>query len=230
MQILRRRKMNKNKLLVITFCLAVLSVIGAPTSMFADDWNQATKLTFSEPVEVPGVVLPAGTYWFQLADNDSERNIVQIWNADRTQLVTTILAIPDYRMQPSGKTVVNFEERAADSPEAIQAWFYPGNNYGEQFVYPKARATQLAQQNNQPVLAMRDEQPPEQLKQAPLTAVSPSGEEIEMTEVVASEQVTPEPAQASALPQTASPIPLMALLGALILASGVGLRVARQMV
>ena len=76
----------------------------------ADEWDQATKLTFSEAVEVPGQILPAGTYWFTLADNDSDRNIVQVWDADRTHLLTAILAIPDYRQETPEKTIVDFAE------------------------------------------------------------------------------------------------------------------------
>lgn len=168
--------MNK-KHFVITFCLVLLFAVGATTAVFADEEDQATKLTFSEPVEVPGLVMPAGTYWFKLADSDADRNIVQIWNADRTQLMATILAIPDSRWHPSDKTVINFDERPSGSPEAIHAWFYPGNDYGDEFVYPKTRAMQLAKQTNQPVLSIPDNQPSAQLKQAPVKAVNPSGGE-----------------------------------------------------
>lgn len=174
--------MNKTKYFVIAFCVALFFAVAVPTTMFADESNEATKLTFSDPVEVPGVVLPAGTYWFQLADNGADRNVVQIWNADRTQLVTTVLAIADYRMQPTGKTVINFKERPSDSPDAIRAWFYPGNNFGDEFVYPKTRATQLAKQTHQPVLSIRDDQSPAQLKQASVKAVNPSGEETDIAQ------------------------------------------------
>ena len=132
--------MNKSKWLIVTFCLVVLCAMVAPSTMKADDWDQATKLTFSEPVEVPGQVLPAGTYWFTLANTDTYRHIVQIWNADRTHLVTTVVAIPDYRTQPKGETVVRFEERRSGQPEAIHSWFYPGSNFGAEFVYPKSPA------------------------------------------------------------------------------------------
>jgi hypothetical protein len=132
----------------LTFVAAALFAVAVSRTAKADAWNQATKLTFSGPVEVPGLALPAGTYWFTLADSDPDRNIVQIWNEDRTQLLTTILAIPDYRLQASGKTVINFEERPRDAPEAIQSWFYPGANFGEEFVYPKTRALQLAKQTS----------------------------------------------------------------------------------
>jgi hypothetical protein len=217
---------NTCKRFAVTLYLVLLCALVAPSTMMADESDQATKLTFSESVEVPGQVLPAGTYWFTLVDNGADRNVVQIWNADRTQLVTTILAIPDYRMQPKGKTVINFEERPADQPEAIQSWFYPGNNYGAVFVYPKTRATQLAKQTSRPVLSMRTEQVPDttQIKQVPVNAVTPSGEEVEVSEIAAMQPVMPEEAPADSLPETASSLPLLGLIGMLSLAAGLALQ------
>jgi hypothetical protein len=103
--------MGKSKCFLFTLCLALLFAAAVSSKARADEWDHATKLTFSEPVEIPGRVLDAGTYWFTLADSQSDRNIVQIWNADRTQLVTTVLAIPDYRLHPTGDTVIKFDER-----------------------------------------------------------------------------------------------------------------------
>jgi hypothetical protein len=223
---------NRNKPFVFIFCLALLFAVAMPSAM-ADEWDKATKLTFNEPVEVPGLVLTAGTYWFTLADSDSDRNIVQIWDADRMHLITTILAIPDYRLQPTGKTIVHFEERPSDSPEAIHSWYYPGANYGEEFVYPKTRAALFAKQTSRPVLSMPDEPPVDttQIKQTPVKAINPSGEEIEITEIVASEPlVVPEEAPASSLPKTGSPLPFLEAGGLLALAAAVALRVATQKV
>jgi hypothetical protein len=220
---------NRNKSFVFTFCLALLFAVTMPSAMMADDWDKATKLTFSEPVEVPGLVLTAGTYWFTLADSDSDRNIVQIWDADRMHLVTTILAVPDYRLQPTGKTVIHFEERPSDSPEAVHSWYYPGANYGEEFVYPKARAVQFAKQTSRPVLSMPDEPPADttQIKQTPVKAINPSGDEIEITEIVATEPlVVPVEAPVSSLPKTGSPLPFLEAAGLLALAAAVLLRVA----
>ncbi len=171
---------------VVGFCAAVMFVLTLPTVLMADEWDKATKLTFNEPVEIPRMVLPAGTYWFTLANNESDRNIVDVWNSDRSRLITTILAVPDYRLKPTGKTVVHFTERPSGAPEAIHSWFYPGDNFGEEFVYPRSRAVQLAKQTNRPVLSMREPVPtePQQIKQAPVKAVTPSGEETDMTAVV----------------------------------------------
>jgi hypothetical protein len=126
-------------------------------------WNKKTIVTFSQPVEIPGVgaqVLPAGKYVFKLMDSLSDRNIVQIFNEDQTQVYATILAIPNYRLRATDKTVMTFRERPAGSPEALRAWFYPGANWGQEFVYPKTRAIELAKLTNQPVLAMPAELAP----------------------------------------------------------------------
>jgi LPXTG-motif cell wall-anchored protein len=198
--------------------------------LMANEWNKATKLTFNEPVEVPNMVLAPGTYWFTLADSDADRNIVEIWNSDRTRLITTILAIPDYRLQPTGKTVVHFEERPSDAPEAIHSWFYPGDNYGQEFVYPKSRATQLAKQTNRPVLSMPEPLPSgvQQIKQASVKAVTPSGDEIEVAEVVLSQPMTANAAPPSSLPKTGSNLPLLELIGLLALGASVGLRIVAR--
>jgi hypothetical protein len=114
----------------------------------ADEWDKATKVTFGEPVQVPGQILPAGTYYFKLHDSASDRHIVQIFNEDHTHLITTVMAIPNYRLQPADKTILAYAERPADQPPALQAWFYPGDNFGQEFVYPKSEAEQLSKLNN----------------------------------------------------------------------------------
>jgi hypothetical protein len=222
--------MTKNKPFVVTFSLALVSALALPGITRADGWNQATKISFSAPVEVPRQVLPAGTYWFTLADNMSDRNVVQIWNSDRSQLLNTILAIPDYRLKPSGKTVINFEERPAGQPEAIHSWFYPGSNHGEEFVYPKARATELAKQVKRPVLAMPDKPTSDtaHIKQTPVKAVSPAGEEIEVTEVVETEEIMVERTAPTSLPKTGSLLPFWALIGFISVTAALVLRRAIQ--
>jgi hypothetical protein len=228
----RMRTRTSHQWLVVTFCLALLFTLALPRAVMADESDKATKLTFSDPVEVPGMVLAAGTYWFTTADSDQDRNIVQIWDADRTHLITTILAIPDYRLQPKGRTVIHFEERPSGSPEAIHSWFYPGDNFGQEFVYPKTRATQLAKQTSRPVLSMPNElaSSTAQVKQVPVKAVTPSGEEIEIAEIVAFQPVTPQEATTGPLPKTASSLPLWGLLGLLSLLGGFTIRLATRKV
>ena len=102
----------------------------------AGNWNEETKLIFNAPVEIPGRVLLPGTYWFQLLDSSSNRNVVQIFNKNETRLIDTVMTVPAYRLRPTGHTVVTFAERPVDNPEAIRTWFYPGMNYGQRFIYP----------------------------------------------------------------------------------------------
>ena len=103
----------------------------------ADEWNKKTVVTFNVPVEVPGKVLAEGTYVFKVADSQSDREIVQIFTEDERGLITTTLALPAYRLEPTGDTVITFEERPSGSPEAVKKWFYPGDNHGFEFMYPK---------------------------------------------------------------------------------------------
>ena len=137
-----------------------------PVAM-GDDWNRKTVMTFSGPVEIPGVhltgwgILPAGTYVFKILDSHSDRHIVQIFNKDETAIYDTILAIPNYRLKATDTTVITFSERPAGEPEALRAWFYPGRNWGEEFVYPKARAMEIAKATNMPVLFTASELPVE---------------------------------------------------------------------
>ena len=198
-------------------------------------------------MEIPGRVLDPGTYVFKLADSQADRNIVQVFNKHETHLYGTFLAVPDYHLKLSGKPIITFEERAAGSPEAVKAWFYPGDNYGHEFVYPKVKAVALAKANNQPVASMPQElaanttqpaktmQEPQvmAMKQAPLKAEQPTGEEAEITEVFpappAQSAAQAPTTQAAAnpptsLPKTASPLPLVGLIGLLSLGAALVLR------
>jgi hypothetical protein len=197
----------------------------------ADRWNKRTILTFSQPIEVPGKVLPAGTYTFKLLDSTSYRHIVQIWNEDGTQLITTIIAIPNYRLEPTEETVIKFHERPGDSPEALRAWFYPGDESGQEFVYPKTRAIQLAQASNEIVPAETVEPTESTLQTVPLVAITPEKKEEPVTEAIQMlplhpENLTPAPA----LPKTGSSIPLIGLLGMASIGLAFGLKMlAKQL-
>lgn len=233
--------------------LALLGLMVAP-SAGADEWNRKTVVTLSGPVEIPGVhlrgwgVLPAGTYVFKILDSMSDRHIVQIFNKDETTIYATILAIPNYRLKATDKTVITFRERPAGQPEALRAWFYPGRNWGEEFVYPKAKAVELAKTTNTPVLFTTADLPVEvaepiksaaepvvvELKKAPILAVKPTGEEVQVAEVV-----TPPPAEVAAaapveteaqptLPDTSSTLPLIGLLGLLAVGTAFAVRASAR--
>ena len=216
-------KFMKLSSLGVLITLCVLGALVVPKAQ-ADEWDNKTTLTFNEPVQVPGTTLSAGTYVFKLADT-SDRTVVQIWDKDETKLITTILAIADYREKTPDKTIVSFDERPTGQPEALKAWFYPGDNSGVEFVYPKQRATGLAQANQQPVLsAQADATDTASMKTAAVEPLVPpqvivaddTQESMELSEITAVES--------EELPRTASAMTSIALGGILLLAGAFGIR------
>jgi hypothetical protein len=127
-------------------------MLSAPV-LRADEFNKMTYLTFSGPVQVPGVVLPAGTYMFKLADPDSGRRVIQVWDKEGTKLYTTLLTIPDQMMEAKDDPVVLFTETPSGEPQAVKSWFYTGERNGYEFVYPKDQAMKIAQATHGSVLA-----------------------------------------------------------------------------
>jgi hypothetical protein len=128
-------------------CMAFLPVARA------DVWNQATKLTFSEPIELPGVVLPAGSYWFVLGDSASNRNLVEVFSQDWSEEFANLITIPSYRQQPTNETEVKFAEPRHGGPESLLKWYYPGLLEGHEFLYSARQEHQLARDVKQDVIA-----------------------------------------------------------------------------
>src|SRR4051794_20451996 len=137
-------------------CAAALTVALAPGAR-ADEWNKKTILTFSGPVQIPGATLPAGSYVFKLADLAGNRHVVQVFDKDEKKIYTTLMAIPNERLDPTDKPVVLFSERATGSPQAVKVWYYPGDPIGNEFVYPKSQAMRIARETHTRVLATNDE-------------------------------------------------------------------------
>jgi hypothetical protein len=219
------------RVLLTVVSLAVLSAAFLGSAR-ADNRDKKTILTFSHPIEVPGnVVLPAGKYVFKLHDS-SYRNIVQIWNADESKLITTILAISDEHLTPSEGTVIEFHEQAGNAPHTVRAWFYPGETIGRAFVYPKARAEELAKTNDVIVPAETVQATPSELATVPLVAITPENKEEPVEQAFDTTPAQTEVAEAKVaqeLPHTASSTPLIALLGTGFIGAALGLkRLARQ--
>jgi hypothetical protein len=243
--------MNRIKLAAMATCLSLASLGVFPA--MADTWNKKTIITINEPVQVPGAILQPGKYVMKLMDSQSDRHIVQIFNEREDQLQTTILAIPNYRLQPTGKTEFQWWETPAGQPKAMRAWFYPGDNFGQEFAYPKNTAIQIAQNSSTattvPALSGED------VNKATVSAVDKSGAESELNKETYTAQAAPAPAPEAApapepapqpqaqepaptvapdtgtrartedtLPKTASPFPLAGLAGFFALGTSVALR------
>jgi len=116
-----------------------LTLLGGETffvpKVRADESDEKTIVTVNEAIQVPGKVLPAGTYVFKHLDSN-DRTVVEIYNANETHLIAIIRGIPGYQTETPSKAILRFEERPSGQPEALKAWFYPGDNAGVEFVYP----------------------------------------------------------------------------------------------
>jgi len=208
---------------------AVIGMVTVAPKAGADEWDKLTYVTINAPVEVPGVVLPPGRYVFKLVDSSSDRHIVQVQNDRQNHTFATILAINDYRVVPAGHTVFTFYETPAGQPKAIREWFYPGDNFGQEFVYHR-KFTQVAQVTPQeqapPPPAPQVEQPappppPEVAQNTP--PPPPPAPEAQPAPTPAPETSAPAP---RAIPQTASSFPLLVMLGFGFVALGLGFKAA----
>ena len=223
------------KFLRIATLAAFAGILLAP-AVHADEWNKKTTLTVNEPVRLPSccnpehsVTLQPGTYVMVLVDSSSDRHIVRVFAADGTTVITTILAIPNYRLRATSKSAFQFWEVPAGQTKAMRAWFYPGDNFGQEFAYPRDVAIELSAYVKAPVpvVAVTSD---EELKTAKLEVVDPNGAFVEPLKVsayvpppaaaapVAEPAVEPAALVADApaeLPHTASPMPLIGLIGLL---------------
>jgi hypothetical protein len=222
---------------VLFSSLALLAAAGFSTSARADQWDKKTIMTINEAVQVPNKVLEPGTYVFKLADSQSDRHIVQIFTQDEKHIVTTILAIPNYRLKPKGKTEFDFWETPAGQPRAMRAWFYPGDNFGQEFAYSAAMSTQISASNNNAKVLTEESTTVANSTPEPQPAAQPAPEPVKepAPEPATTAAVTPAPApeverersvepavtpvDKTELPHTGSYYPLIGLAGMLSLAA-----------
>ncbi|MEG9439014.1 DUF2911 domain-containing protein [Edaphobacter sp. HDX4] len=145
----RKMRINKFALLI---ALAIASVLFFEVAAHADEADQSTKITFSQPVEIPGHVLPAGTYLFKLAD-ENDQNLIQIFNANGTRVFATLQTISVGRQEPTGDAVATLAEQPDGGPDALLDWFFPGNTIGHEFRYSNKEEQQLAHDRQQTIAA-----------------------------------------------------------------------------
>jgi hypothetical protein len=233
--------------LTAVLMLAMLTLgIGTAHAQPAD---YRTYFTFSAPVTLPGITLPAGKYLFRLADPDTSRKVINILNADGTKSLAMLHTIPNQMAEAPKDAEIRFMETSAKVPPPVKSWWYPGKSIGYEFIYPRKQALELAKGSTEPVLTTaRDES---NLATADLSRVDGQGvpAEVKVEENPAPARVTgraqqgeiasgasssqpsrdpraDETARSTArteLPRTASSLPSVTLLGALALALGVAL-------
>jgi LPXTG-motif cell wall-anchored protein len=147
----------------------------------AAELDKKTTITTQEAMQLPNTMLQPGTYVIKLADSDSNRHIVQFFDKDEKHLITTILAIPNERVRPTGKSVFAFWEVPAGQPKALRAWFYPGDNFGQEFAYPKLEADRISASNNNTEVPIKEDD-------------SAAASKTETASITTAEPVSTEPA------------------------------------
>jgi len=202
-------------------------------AVHADTWDKKTTITIDQPMQVTDTYLEPGSYVFKLLGQDgSNRHVVQIFNKDQSHLINTVMAMPNWRLRPTGGSRFLMYETPAGSVNALHAWFYPGDNFGQEFTYPK-HLRQVAVNTPPP--------PPPSFAPAPPAAVEPAPVEVPQTQAEVAPAPEPAPAEVAQnnpppmpestptpapaeLPKTASPYPLIGLAGGLLLGLGALLR------
>ena len=231
--------------------IATLSGVALAAGIFAfqaaaDQWDKMTILSIDQPVQVQNTVLEPGKYMFKLANSD--RHIVQIFTSDRKHLIDTIIAIPDYHLQPTSKSEFVFWETPTGSVNALKAWFYPGDNFGQEFRYPKhlRELTTTAAVTSAPapapaVVETTPQQPPAEPEPvaaapAPAPTPEPQPEPVQIAQATPppappapqpEAQPAPAPQPPTELPHTATSFPLIGLGGVMCLAIFAMLRLKR---
>ncbi len=216
--------MNCMKAIAIASCLALCGLFFVPNSQ-ASDWDKRTILTVNHPVSVSGTVLQPGRYVMKLMDSPSNRHIVQIFNEDETKLEATIQAMPNFRIRPTDETVIKTEEAAIGTPTPVTAWFYPGDDFGQEFrAEPVTQQAAVTYKQEETVEIARAEPQP-----APAPAPAPAPEPQPAPQPEQPPQPAPAPVQQpERLPATGSPLPLVALGGFLSLGAGLAVRKLRS--
>jgi hypothetical protein len=215
----------------------------------ASELDKKTLLTINKPVEIPGMILPAGEYVMKRAAS-SLPDVVRFTNAAENHVYATVFARPTYRQKPTDKVEIVMEERRADAPEAIKKWFYPGDTIGAEFVYPKSTETLMAaltgpsayaaqvgtSTNVEPQPAQAPEPLATELVEQPQaqTQTSTPPKEVEMAQATTpaepqttrAQQTQPaaQPTTQQQLPQTAGNLPGIGLLGVLAILGGACIR------
>src|SRR5688572_27645505 len=171
--------------LMTSACAAamLLTLSATPTFAQGQPLDSRTEFTFNQPVELPGVTLPPGTYIFRFVDGTTGRKVMQVQAKDASnKTYGMFLTINAERPRPPDDAELRFLETPAGQPAAVKTWWYPGNTIGREFIYPKSQARRLAQATHQTVLTTQAENVTnEQMATAELAYVSESGQETALT-------------------------------------------------
>ncbi len=219
--------MVKPRWFVSVFLLGAAAFVLLPAAN-ADPVKKATEVTFTQPVEIPGMVLTPGTYVIKVPDPVTHNDMVGFYNRDESYLYKLVRTIPSYRLDTAENTIITFEERAGNLPQAVKTWFYPGDNWGKEFVYGNVKLATVAEEATiaptpEPVAEAAAPAAEVEAAAEPVAEAAPAP--VEIAEAAPAPAAEPSPvAPIEELPRTASSLPMIALIGATLFGAGVLLR------
>ncbi len=155
---------------VLFLAMAISSAFQEP---YSTGWNKKSTLSTDKPVEFPGVVLEPGTYVIKLKESMETRSVVEILNKDETQILATVLAIPDHEQRPDNDQEFLYFKAPESNPQPVRTWFFSGDLIGLEFVYPKSRAKEIAKAADDHVMASNSPS-----KDSVIVAMTPNGKEV----------------------------------------------------
>jgi len=150
-----------------------LALNSPPQENYSTEWNKKSTLSIDKQVEFPGIVLEPGTYVIRLKEGDEKRSVVEIRNQDEMQILATLLAIPDHRQRPDDNSEFVYFNAPSGEPQPVRTWFFSGDLIGLEFVYPKARAKEIAKTSDDHVMASNSNS-----KDAVIVAMTANGKEV----------------------------------------------------
>jgi len=234
---MKSRSTNRSWVKSVALCGLGLAACMFTFRAQGDEWDKKTILTVDQPIQITDTYLDPGTYVLKLANSSNDRHIVYIFNERQNHLINTVMAIPNYQVRRTGKSEFVFWETPPGTARAMRAWFYPGDNFGQEFPYPKnlrqvasytpAAPAPLAVAPAPVAPAPESPAPPVALKEEPPAQEPPTQEPVVIAQntpppppppVAAEAAPAPAPAEPpTELPKTATPYPLIGLGGLLSL-------------
>ena len=209
-----------SKLFVPAALLAFIAMT-TPAPASGVTYDKLAYLTFSAPVQIPGVTLSAGTYRFHLTNPETSRNVLQVLSHDGSIVYAMFHTVPDRRISLTEDPAVTFRETPADVPPAVRSLFYGGEYRGYEFVYPKGGPNMIPDVFRQPEITYTPVPVVEPFVEPKAEVARPEP----LVEPIPESIPEPEPAE---LPRTASPLPFIAAGGLGALLAGLALRLRRR--
>jgi hypothetical protein len=118
------------------FGVVLLSVLATSATGAIADSRRTTYFTFNRSVQMPGIVLPAGTYIFEVANDNGTGDIVRVLSRDRSRV--HLMKFTRFIYRPTSgnlKATISLGESPAGTPPPVTVWYPQDETRGREFIY-----------------------------------------------------------------------------------------------